>query len=102
MKKQVFSHEFHARVTAGGAIVLPPGVSQVVRPGELLRVRVGSVSSAGRAGGIVPDEVEVMQIALRQAESPDVIRACLATQGALRAAGGFGRSAGGRRGGKGS
>ena len=83
MKRGSISHEFHARLTTGGAILLPPEAVSGLRPGDLLRVRVETGGHAGIRAGVVPDEGEVMQIAMRQAESPDIIRKSLRAQGVL-------------------
>ena len=63
--------------------MLPPGARSGIRPGELLRVRVPPVGSGRSPGANVPTEEEVLQIAMRQAETPDVIRKCLTAQGVL-------------------
>jgi hypothetical protein len=90
MKRKVFSHEFHARLTAGGAVLLPPGARSGIRPGELLRVQIGAAAPGTPHGRTGPDEAEVLQIAAIQSESPDVIRKSLAAQGVLAGSRNFG------------
>lgn len=97
MKQKTLSHEFHARLGPDGTITVPDGALGSLRPGELVRVSVSAAGGTGRSARRVPDEAEVTRIAMKQMESPDVVRDCLLAQGILARSGRFSGPRGGNR-----
>lgn len=97
MKQKTLSHEFHARLGPDGSIAVPSRALGDLRPGELVRVSVSAAGGMGRSARHIPDEAEVARIAMRQLESPDVVRDCLLAQGVLARSSRFSGARGGNR-----